>query len=56
MRRFKFYGIAAFLLGLALYHVAALSRDTVRIEDSAVYVLLAEALASGQGYTNISYV
>lgn len=56
MKHRNFYGIAILLLGLALYHIAALSRDTVRIEDSAVYVLLAEALASGRGYTNISYV
>src|SRR5262245_45024377 len=56
MKQRNIYGIAILLSGLALYHIGALSRDTVRLEDSAVYVLLAEALANGRGYTNISYV
>jgi 4-amino-4-deoxy-L-arabinose transferase-like glycosyltransferase/IS1 family transposase len=50
------YAIAALLLGLGFYHAVTLDSAIVNFEDSAVYVVLAEALASGQGYTMLSHV
>jgi 4-amino-4-deoxy-L-arabinose transferase-like glycosyltransferase len=50
------YAAIALFVGLTLYHAAGLNGETVKFEDSAVYVILADALASGQGYTQISYV
>jgi 4-amino-4-deoxy-L-arabinose transferase-like glycosyltransferase len=48
------YGTGIVLLCLALYHTLTLDRDAGVISDSAMYVILAEALASGRGYTEVS--
>ena len=50
------YAIAALLLGLAFYHAVTLDSAIINFEDSAVYVVLAEALTSGQGYTLLSHI
>ncbi len=50
------YARTALFLGLALYYVIALNSEMAFLEDIATYVVLAESLASGQGYTFVSYV
>jgi 4-amino-4-deoxy-L-arabinose transferase-like glycosyltransferase len=53
---YRRYAIAALLLGLGFYHATTLDSTIVNFEDSAVYIVLAEALAGGQGYTMLSHV
>src|SRR5262245_56228136 len=54
MRKQSIYIVTGVLLGLALYYFATLDGAGVALSDSATYVTLAEALASGLGYTEIS--
>jgi 4-amino-4-deoxy-L-arabinose transferase-like glycosyltransferase len=50
------FAIVVLLLGLAFYHAVTLDSAIINFEDSAVYVVLAEALSGGQGYTLLSHV
>src|SRR5262245_3067495 len=46
--------VSLVLLCLALYYTISLDGEGVALSDSAIYVTLAEALASGRGYTEVS--
>jgi 4-amino-4-deoxy-L-arabinose transferase-like glycosyltransferase len=48
------YGTGIVLLCLALYHTITLDGEGVALSDSATYVILAEAIANGRGYTELS--
>ena len=48
------YGMGLVLLCLALYYTVVLDGDAGVLSDSAMYVILAEALANGRGYTEVS--
>lgn len=50
------YATGLILLCLALYYAVVLDGDAGVLSDSAVYVILAEALVNGRGYTEVSSV